>query len=152
MGDLSLPLTIKDGRFVRHKNLKEAIDESISLVIFTPLFSNPIDPRFGFVLSNLRFEQIDEKEGVVLDVGVEDVTPLLDTSIYKKKISGNSRNFNTFASELKSAIARVENRLGELKVSMTYIREERVIHIVVTGIIVETGEDYQFQKRIMVWN
>lgn len=152
MGDLSLPLTIKDGRFVRHKNLKEAIDESISLVIFTPLFSNPIDPRFGFVLSNLRFEQIDEKEGVVLDVGVEDITPLLDTSIYKKKISGNSRNFNTFASELKSAIARVENRLGELKVSMTYIREERVIHIVVTGIIVETGEDYQFQKRIMVWN
>lgn len=152
MGDLSLPLTIKDGRFVRHKNLKEAIDESISLVIFTPLFSNPIDPRFGFVLSNLRFEQIDEKEGVVLDVGVEDITPLLDTSIYKKKISGNSRNFNTFASELKSAIARVENRLGELKVSMTYIREERVIHIVVTGIIVETGEDYQFQKRIKVWN
>lgn len=152
MGDLSLPLTIKDGKFVRHKNLKEAIDESISLVISTPLFSNPIDPKFGFVLSNLRFEQIDEKEGVVLDVGVEDITPLLDTSIYEKKISGNSRNFNTFASELKSAIARVEKRLGELKVAMTYMREERAIHIVVTGIIIETGEDYQFHKRIMVWN
>lgn len=152
MGDLSLPLTIKDGRFVRHKNLKEAIDESISLVISTPLFSNPIDPKFGFILSNLRFEQIDEKDGVVLSAGTEDITPLLDTSVYKKKISGNSKSINTFASELKDAIARVENRLSGMKVAMTYVREERTIHIVVTGVITETGEDYQFHKRIMIWN
>lgn len=132
--------------------MKEAIDDSLSLIISTPLFSNPVDPSFGFVLANLRFEQIDEKEGVVCNSSEEGFSPILDESVYEKKISGNSRNFNTFASDLKDAILRLEHRLGDVKVTMTYIRQERTIHIVVTGVIKETKEDYQFHKSFVIWN
>lgn len=152
MGYLSLPLRIEDGRMVRAKSVKQAIDDALSMLISTPLYSNPIDPSFGFVFMNLRFEQIDEKEGIVYDSAHDGLSPVLDEDIYNKKISGNSRNLNTFAAELKESILRVEQRIKDVKVSMTYLREERAIIVVVTGVIRETGEDYQFQKRIDIWN
>lgn len=152
MSDISLPLRIEGGRLARSRSIKEAIDASLSMIISTPIFSNPVDPGFGFIFANLRFEQIDEKEGVVSNPATDSVPTILDEGVYEKKISGNSRNFNTFASDLKDAIVKTEHRLGDAKVTMTYLRAERAIHIVVTGVILQTKEDYQFHKRYVIWN
>jgi hypothetical protein len=37
-------------------------------------------------------------------------------------------------------------------VSMTYIREERMIYVTVKGVIVSTKEDYVYDQTIRVWN
>ena len=142
MRNIALPLKIEKGRFAGHKDTRKAIDENISLIISTPVLSTPVDPRFGFVFSNLRFEQIDEKEGVVIT----------DSDLYEKKISGNSRNLDTFASDLRSSIVRAEKRLANVKVSTTYITEERTMHITVSGVIKETSEDYRFHTTFAIWN
>lgn len=152
MSEISLPLRIEGGRLARSRNTKDAIDASLSMIISTPLFSNPVDPGFGFIFANLRFEQIDEKDGVVSNPATDSTPSILDEGVYEKKISGNSRNFNTFASDLKDAIVKNEHRLGDVKVTMTYLRAERAIHIAVTGVILETKEDYQFHKHYVIWN
>ena len=142
MRNLALPLKIEKGRLVGHKDIRDAIDESISLIISTPVLSTPVDPEFGFVFSNLRFEQIDEKEGVVMT----------DSQLCDKKISGNSRNLDTFAADLRDSILRAESRLTGVKVSTTYITEERTLHITVSGVIKETSEDYRFHTTFAIWN
>ena len=71
--------------------------------------------------------------------------------IYSKKISGSSKNMNTFAAELKEVVRKYEKRLEDVAVTMTYIREERQIYITVKGIIVSTKENYVFTSVIRVW-
>ena len=68
------------------------------------------------------------------------------------KMSGSSKNINTFASELKEAIAKYEPRLSDVSTTMTYVREEKKIYVAVKGVIVETGKDYQYQTIIRIWN
>jgi hypothetical protein len=47
---------------------------------------------------------------------------------------------------------KYEQRLDDISVSMTYIREERQIYITVKGVIANSKEDYVFNKVIKVWN
>ena len=117
----------------------------------TPRYSTPADPQFGFVFNNLRFEMFNENEGVVFDSGDTDTMNNLQ-GLYEKKISGSSRSINTFAAELKAAIGQYEKRLDKISVSMTYIREERLIYITVKGTIISTGEDYKYDQTIRVWS
>ena len=151
MRHLAIPFRIEKGRFVRHGSIKEAIDETLTLIISTPVYSTPADPKLGFIFSNLRFEQIDEKEGVVCNPANDEWSSMI-SGVYEKKISGNSRNFDTFAAELKEAILHVEKRLSDVKVAMTYLTQERAIHVTVSGTIKETGEDYKYYTTISIWN
>ena len=121
------------------------------LIITTERFSTPADPQFGFVFNNLRFEMFNENEGVVFDSGDTDTMSNIQGA-YDKKISGSSKSINTFAAELKAAITKYEDRLEKISVSMTYIREERLIYITVKGIIISTKEDYVYDQTIKVWN
>jgi hypothetical protein len=121
------------------------------LIITTERFSTPADPQFGFVFNNLRFEMFNENEGVVFDSGDTDTMSNIQGA-YDKKISGSSKSINTFAAELKTAITKYEERLEKISVSMTYIREERLIYITVKGIIVSTKEEYVYDQTIKVWN
>ena len=121
------------------------------LIITTERFSTPADPQFGFVFNNLRFEMFNENEGVVFDSGDTDTMSNIQGA-YDKKISGSSKSINTFAAELKSAITKYEERLEKISVSMTYIREERMIYITVKGFIVSTKEEYVYDQTIKVWN
>lgn len=124
---------------------------SVYLILTTPQFSTPADPHFGFVFNNLRFEMFNENEGVVYDSGD---TANMDgfEGLYDKKISGSSKSLNTFAAELKESLIRYEHRLSEIAVSMTYIREERMIYITVKGVITSTREEYVYKQTIKVWN
>jgi hypothetical protein len=121
------------------------------LIITTERFSTPADPQFGFVFNNLRFEMFNENEGVVFDSGDTDSMSNIQGA-YDKKISGSSKSINTFAAELKTAITKYEDRLEKITVSMTYIREERLIYITVKGVIISTKEDYIYDQVIKVWN
>ena len=149
--NISIPLQLTAKGLQRDDDLKRSIDANVYLIITTERFSTPADPQFGFVFNNLRFEMFNENEGVVFDSGDTDTMSNIQGA-YDKKISGSSKSINTFAAELKTAITKYENRLEKISVSMTYIREERMIYITVKGIIVSTKEEYVYDQTIKVWN
>lgn len=150
MAFLSIPLEVKKKGFAREKSLKKSLDESLYMLLTTPRYNNMSDPEYGFVFNNMRFEIFDEHEGVIYnsgdtmyDRGIKDV--------YNKKISGSSKNMNTFAAELKEVVKNYEKRLNEVAVTMTYIREERLIYVTIKGFIIQTKEDYVFTSTLRVW-
>lgn len=143
--NIGIPLNIRKGR-LGNENRKDSIDSHIELLLSTPEGGCVSDPEFGFVFNNLRFEIFDENEGVVLNSDSD------QSALYEKKISGTSRNVNTFAVELKRQIEKYEQRLSEVQVTMAYIREHRKIYITVRGIISETRTEYQYQTSLNVWN
>ena len=149
--NISIPLQLTPKELQCDDRLKSSIDENLYLIITTERFSTPADPQFGFVFNNLRFEMFNENEGVVFDSGDTETMNNIQGA-YDKKISGSSKSVNTFAAELKSAITKYEERLEKITVSMTYIREERMIYVTVKGVIVSTKEDYVYDQTIRVWN
>ncbi len=148
---LALPLRIISTGLEREDNIKQALDHSLRLLLTTPRFSTPADPNFGFVFNNLRFEIFNENEGVVYNSDETEETHGL-TGLYNKKISGSSKNLNTFAAELKNVVKTYEKRLSQIAVTMTYIREEKMIYITIKGMIINTQEEYTYTTTIKVWN
>lgn len=144
---IGMPLEIQNGRLTRAKDLKSSIDSNVELLLTSPQGDCVSDRDFGFVFNNLRFEIFDENEGVVFNSDASS-----SSALYEKKISGSSRNINTFAIELKRTIEKYEKRLSDLSVTMSYIREHRKIYINVKGYITDTQADYQYQTSINVWN
>ena len=148
---LSLPLNIENGKLSEEERLKSSIDQYIDLLLTTSCYSNPVDPEFGFIFNNLKFEIFNENEGVVYNSSSNEDIFEGRSGMYDKKVSGSSKNLNTFASDLKSSINKYEKRLTEIAVAMTYVREERLIFINVKGRILETGDEYSYTSTLRVW-
>ena len=102
MNGLVAPLVITKSGFQQARNRKESIDSFLHLLIGTTCGECCIDPQFGFVFNNMRFEIYNEQQGVIYNSKQDELES--GNNLYSKKISGNSRNVNTFSSELKSAI------------------------------------------------
>lgn len=151
MQSISLPFKIEKGNLVVENQLKKAIDNNLSLLLSTPCYSYPADPEFGFIFNNLKFEMFNEAEGVVYNSSSDTEIFEGKNGLYEKKISGSSKNLNTFASDLKNTISRYENRLADVAVSMTYVKEERLIYIHIKGRIVENGEEYNYTTTLRIW-
>ncbi len=149
---ISLPLYIKNKGLGRDEKIEEAINSFLALLLNTPCESSVADPEFGFIFNNLRFEIFNENEGVVYDSeeAAHDNNNLND--LYVKKISGSSKNLNTFAAELRTAILKYEKRLTDVAVSMTYIREEKNIYVTVQGFIPSIEKEYKYNTSIKIWN
>lgn len=147
---LSIPLEVKKKGFAREKSLKKSLDESLYMLLTTPRYNSLSDPEYGFVFNNMRFEIFDEHEGVIYNSG-DTIYDRGIKDIYNKKISGSSKNMNTFAAELKEVVKNYEKRLNDIAVTMTYIREERMIYVTVKGIIIQTKEEYVFTSTLRVW-
>mgnify|MGYP002516215880 FL=1 len=141
-----IPLKVNRGALEAYTRIEDSIDANIKLLLTTPLGSCVSDPNFGFILNNLRFEIFNENEGVVLN-SIEDD----NSELYEKKISGSSRNINTFAIELKQLIEHYEPRIEDVLVTMSYVREHRKIYITVKGQIIATEQPYLFQTTMRVW-
>ena len=136
MSSIAIPIDIRQGALVRTDALADAITSYLSLLVGTTRYLTAADPQFGFGFNNLRFENVNENEGVV----------------YNKKLSGSSKNLNTFAAELQQTITRYESRLKDVKVSMTYVREEKQIYTTVDAVITENEQPYQYNTTIKVWH
>ncbi len=149
---ISLPLYIKDKGLERDEKIEEAINSFLTLLLNTPCGSSIADPEFGFIFNNLRFEIFNEHEGVVYDSEDMEHDNNNPDDLYVKKISGTSKNLNTFAAELKAAIQKYEKRLSNLSVSMTYIRETKNIYVTVNGYIPSIEKEYQYNTTIKIWN
>ena len=150
MAYISIPLEVTKTGLAREEKIKKSIDESLNMLLSTPRYNSIGDPEYGFVFNNMRFEIFDEHEGVIYNSG----DTLYESGmhdVYTKKISGSSKNMNTFAAELKEVVKTYEKRLGDVAVTMTYIREERLIYITIKGIILSTKEDYVFSNTLRVW-
>jgi hypothetical protein len=150
MDNLLTPLDLTKRGLMRANNTKVAIDAFLNLLLGSTCGECPIDPQFGFVFNNMRFEIFNEREGVIYNSLPTDKDA--ENDLYSKKISGNSKNFNTFATELKEAIIKYEPRLENVTATMSYIREERKVYVTVTGIIAETKEKYQYDTILNIWN
>lgn len=150
MAYISIPLEVKKTGLAREEKLKKSIDESLNMLLTTPRYNSIGDPQYGFIFNNMRFEIFDEHEGVIYNSG-DTIYENGMQDLYTKKISGSSKNMNTFAAELKEVVKAYEKRLGDVAVTMTYIREERLIYITIKGIILSTKEDYSFSSTLRVW-
>ena len=146
---LSIPLTLKFGSLEHAKDMKQAINQALDLLLNTTCNSFIPDPEYGFVFNNLRFEIFNENEGVIYN---SEPDPREDLSLYNKRITGSSKNINTFAADLKEAINTYEKRLSNVDVKMNYNKEERRIQILVKGNIIETMEEYQYNTYINIWH
>lgn len=147
---LKTPLQLGKGELLRTTSLKESIDISLTILLNTPLGSDICDPNYGFAFTGLKFENFDENSGTVF------TPPKMergeDLSIYEKKISGSSKNLQTFAADLNTAIKRYEPRLKETTCVMTYIREVRQIIVTIRGTVIMTDDPYVYKRIIKVWN
>ena len=147
---IAIPLKITKKGFQRTDAIDESISSALSMLLQTPCYSCVADPQYGFIFKNLRFEVFNENEGTINNFQKDAITK--DQQLYKMKVSGSSKNICTFAAELKEAVTTYEPRLSEVNTMMTYIREEKKIYITVKGVITETGEAYQYQTTIKIWN
>ena len=145
MTHLLTPLSVKKGTLKHTDDIKESLKLSIELLLNTPLGCIPSDPEYGFVFTGLKFEIFEESNGTI-HTESNDNSP-----IYKKKISGSSKNIQTFASELNEAIRQYEPRLRDTATVMTYIREKKEILVAVRGIILTNLEPYEYRTSIKVW-
>ena len=150
MSQISIPLNIRRGRLVRNDSITDSINSYVSLLMKTTRHITAIDPQFGFVFNNLKFENFNENEGVVYNADENDNSML--AGLYNKKISGTSKSINTFAAELRNAICQYEKRLTDISVNMTYVRKERLIYMDVKGIIKQTNTPYRYTTTIKVWH
>lgn len=150
MAFISIPLNVTKTGLAREDKIKKSLDESLYMLLTTPRKNNVGDPQYGFVFNNMRFEIFDEHEGVIYNSG-DTVYENGFQDLYTKKISGSSKNMNTFAAELKEVVKRYEKRLDDVSVTMTYIREERLIYITIKGTIILTKEEYVFTNTLRVW-
>ncbi len=149
---LTAPLSIVAGRVARTDDTAQSISDFLSLLVSTACGSMGADPDFGFVFNNLRFEIFDEREGVVYDSTPTTHDRNNPDDLYSKKVSGTSRNLNTFAQELKKAIERYERRLSDVSVSMAYTRETRSIAVTVEGKVAGMEKEYVYHNNIKIWN
>lgn len=153
MTNILLPLQITAGKLSTTEKVMKSIDSFLSLLITTSQNDSVSARKFGFVFNNLRFEIFNENEGVVYDSSLEeDAREELVSGIYEKKISGSSKNLNTFAAELREAIIKYEKRLQDVSVSISYIREERQLYVAVKGVLSSTKERYRYLTTIKIWN
>lgn len=150
MDSLLTPIDLTKYGLQRTSSVKEAIDAFLNLLLSTTCGESPIDPQFGFIFNNMRFEIFNEREGVVYNSQPSEEVE--ENDLYSKKISGNSKNFNTFATDLRAAIMKYEPRLENVAATMSYIREERKVYVTVTGNITETKEKYQYETILNIWN
>lgn len=150
MAFLSIPLEVTKTGLAKEKVIKKSLDESLHMLLTTARNNNVCDPQYGFVFNNMRFEIFDEHEGVIYNSG-DTIYESGMQDLYSKKISGSSKNMNTFAAELKEVVKQYEKRLDDVSVTMTYIREERLIYITIKGTVILTKEDYVFTYTMRVW-
>ena len=98
----------------------------------------------------MRFEIFNEREGTIYNsTSIEGEE---EDELYTKKISGNSKNINTFATNLKETIMKYEPRLTDVSATMSYVRDERKIYITVTGVIIDTREKYKYDTTLKIWS
>jgi len=139
-------------------NLKASIDSFLGLLIASNKYDSIADEEFGFCLEDFRFETFDlEKARFHENFPVRDPsenTDLRDVrdNLYMKRLTGNSKNADTFARELKNTIERYERRLKEVSVSMDFQQYGRVIHIIVTGKINNPSNAIYYNEfNVDVW-
>ena len=150
MDNLVSPLEIITGSISRTDNLKESIDSFLEILLTSACGDCCIDPEFGFIFNNMRFEIFNEREGTIYNsTSIEGEE---EDEVYAKKISGNSKNINTFATNLKETIMKYEPRLTDVSATMSYVRDERKIYITVTGVIIDTREKYKYDTTLKIWS
>ena len=158
MDSLLTPIDLTKYGLQRTGSVKEAIDAFLNLLLSTTCGESPIDPQFGFIFNNMRFEIFNENEGTVNDglaPNTEQIQAVKNSGgkdLYKIKVSGTSKNINTFATELQKAIIKYEPRLGNVSVSLSYVREEKMIYVSVKGSIIESNTPYKYETTIKIWN
>ncbi|MBQ0049065.1 MAG: hypothetical protein KBT12_02330 [Bacteroidales bacterium] len=148
---IHIPLAVNNGILQREEQLKQSIDNTLELLLTTPLGSCAADPDFGFVFNNMAFENFNENDGTIFNT-----LPVRDGfgehyGLYNKKVSGSSKNISTFAADLRDAILKYERRLRNPTVTMTYMRLERSMHVLIRGELPQIDTLYEHKFVYKLW-
>lgn len=143
--NIRLPLQIENGQLAVDEKMKQSINKHLDALLNTRQGTVVCDPDYGFELASLRFENFDENSGTVF------TSEKHPSDIYKKKLSGSSKNLQTFAAEFNKQLAKYEPRITDTTVVMNYIREEKKILLIIRGRVRELDIPYQYQTSITVW-
>lgn len=143
--NIRLPLQIENGRLAVEEKMKMSINRHIDVLLRTPIGSVTCDSSYGFALSAMRFENFDEDSGTVFTMEAD------PSDLYRKKLSGSSKNLQTFAADFNAQLAKYEPRLRDTSIVMNYVREERKILVTIRGTVNELDIPYQYETRINVW-
>ncbi|MBQ5997199.1 MAG: hypothetical protein IJL64_04955 [Bacteroidales bacterium] len=138
---------------------KQSIDAFLDMLIASNKFCCIADPDFGFALEDFRFESFSVERAKFFETVQNKLNPKENTQLfdiknplYDKKIIGDSRTSDTFATELKHTIERYEKRLKDVSVSMDFQSRGKIIHITVSGKINdETHAFYYYEFNTVVW-
>ncbi len=151
---IKIPLNIDSlhGRLERCHTERESIDMFIELILSTAPGTCVVDKDFGFNINAYRFEIINEYDGVINYNTTREYESQREVDNYNKKISGSSKNINTFAIDCRNVIEKYEKRLKDVNVAMNYIREHRTIYVDIIGTIVNTNTEYSYKTTIKVWS
>lgn len=140
-------------------HLKESIDTFLKLLISSNKYDSIADQSFGFCLEDFRYESFSSEKARFLEIDSTSNDPdenselaEIKSSLYYKRLIGNSKNADTFARELKLSIERYERRLKDVTVNMDFQKNARIIHIIVTGRIDNpTKAQYYNEFNVEVW-
>lgn len=142
--------TENPGRFETESDIHDSIRSFLNLLVGSYQGTFDADPEFGFVFKNYRFENFNEEKGVLYSSNADE-----DVSIYHKhKVHGKSTNLNTFAYDLKKSIEQYEKRLRNVSVDMKYKSVDKIVAVIITGKVVNTGNDndkFEHVIKIHVW-
>lgn len=151
MISIKLPLSINHGSVAMETDIALSVRSNIDVILNTRQMECLADVDFGFIFNNTKFEIFNENDGVIFDSKGNGMDMSINgVNVYSKKISGTSRNVNTFASDLRESIIRYEPRLDNVKVSMSYVRLERMIYVNIDGVITVTGEPFTYIGKLAV--
>lgn len=154
---ISLPLRFdSQQRFLRDDDIAASVRGFLNLIVATPCGSCELDPDFGFVFKNFRFQNFNEEKAVLFSTSKESHSGKIrideNPVHYSWKIHGRSVNAGTFAQDLKRSVENYEPRLKEVRVRMDYNRQEHLLTILVQGRIGERlTEQFSHQINLHVW-
>lgn len=148
---IKIPLSINVGTLQRNEDLENSINDSLELLLNTPLGSCAADINYGFVFNNMAFENFNENDGTIFNTQPKRDGFGEHFGLYDKKISGSSKNISTFAADLRDAILKYERRIENPSVVMTYMRGERSIHVLVKGQIPALEKKYEHEFIYKLW-
>ena len=133
MDSIKIPIELTRRFFEKNAivNTETSIDNIIDLIVTSPNGSFRADYNFGFAFQNTRFQNGDEND-----------------QIEEKKISGDSINKDSYASELKSAIEAYELRLKNIRVKMGYNPENKNVSLDISGMYEEGYSEKRYRKNI----
>lgn len=154
---LQRPFTAKYPIAKTTTNIVASINSFINLLVNSERGCCIADPDFGFALEDFHYEAFSLEKSEFFDnpftrIDKNDNLATITDPMHDRNIIGTSKNYNTFAENLKASIEKYEKRLKDVVVDINYILNGRIIRIEINATINDdTNNHYNYCVYISIW-